>query len=435
MNLVGKNVVIYGAGVSGLSAYELVKEKGAKAIIYDDDKYADHATNSVGVFKDADIIVLSPGVNTQKDFLLDAKLENKLVMSELELAASCCMAQQIAVTGTNGKTTTTLLINHIFNYAQKKSHAVGNIGTAFSSIADKLDACEIAIIEASSFQLEECINFSPDTAVLLNITPDHLNRHKTLKNYISAKANVFLKQGEQDTVVYNDDDENIRSLIPQMVAKKVPFSLTHPTDGAYVSSGFVCFRGKPVIALSEIDMKGKEVENVLAAVAVTMTEGVSAFTAARAIASFERPAYRRKFCADINGVAVYNDSKATNVYSCLNAIEATEGDTVLILGGESGEEDFCGFFDVLDEKIKAIVTCGENSHIIFDCAQSARFVNISDADSELDTAIYIAFGYARNLQCKNILFSPASKSFDRYTGYAQRGAAFDAALKKYIDRE
>lgn len=173
MKLVGRNVVVYGAGASGISAYELLREKGARAIIYDDDPTRERATSSIGVFKDADLIVLSPGVNPDKDFLLDARLENKTVTSELNLASSVCVAEQIAITGTNGKTTTTLLIDHILKRAGIHSHAVGNIGVPFSSIADKLDATETAVIEASSYQLENSAGFSPDIAVLLNIKPDH----------------------------------------------------------------------------------------------------------------------------------------------------------------------------------------------------------------------------------------------------------------------
>ncbi|MBQ9276220.1 MAG: UDP-N-acetylmuramoyl-L-alanine--D-glutamate ligase, partial [Clostridia bacterium] len=164
MNLIGKNVVIYGAGRSGIAAYELATDMGAKAVIYDDDPAASRATNSTGVFSGADVIVLSPGVSSVKDFLYDAKLENKTVVSELELASSVTKAVQIAITGTNGKTTTTRLVDWIFKTAGKSSRAVGNIGVAFSTIADKLTEEDIAVIEASSFQLESCVSFAPHIA-------------------------------------------------------------------------------------------------------------------------------------------------------------------------------------------------------------------------------------------------------------------------------
>jgi UDP-N-acetylmuramoylalanine--D-glutamate ligase len=428
MKLKGKNVVIYGAGISGMSAYELVKEKGARAaVIYDDDPAKPHATSSVGVFDAADVIVLSPGVASEKDFLLDAKLENKVIISEMELASRFCMAEQIAVTGTNGKTTTTLLIDHIFKCAHLISHAVGNIGVAFSAIADKLDATEIAVVEVSSFQLESAIDFAPDYAVILNVTPDHLERHGTMERYATAKANIFLKQSECDVIVYNDDDEYIQKMVPLMVAKRVPFSVSRPVDGAYISSGLICFKGKPVVELEDIDFSGRELENVLAATAVCMSHGVNAYTVASALISFKRPDFRRKVSAVIDGVSFFNDSKATNVYSTLSGAESMDGDTVLILGGAKRCENFNELFEKLGSNIKYIVVTGENAEDIYSCAKAAEFQNICIAD-DLKQATDVAFAQAKADGIKNILFSPSSKSFDRYSSYAERGRAFDATV-------
>lgn len=429
MRFVGKNVVIYGAGISGLAAYELVREKGAKAIVYDDDAKAEHATNSTGVFDGADIIVLSPGVDANKDFLLDARLDNTLVISELSLASKICVAEQIAITGTNGKTTTTMLIDHILKRAGLHSHAVGNIGIPFCSIADKLDATETAVIEASSYQLENSPDFAPDYSVLLNIAPDHLTRHKSMTNYINAKANIFRNQGEQDTVVYNDDDMLIKSLVPQMTAKKVPFSTEHVViDGAYLSSGFVCYKGKPIVALDDIDFKGKELQNVLASVAVCMEKGVSAFCIASAITDFAKPTYRRQFVRDIDGISIFNDSKATNVSACLCACEST-GDCVLILGGQSGAEDFDCLFENIPSSVKGVVACGENADLIF---QKAKFRDIDVSVREnLTDALTCALKKAKDTGVTNVLFSPASKSFDRYKNFEERGRVFDAIVSKF----
>ena len=429
MRLVGKNVVIYGAGISGLAAYELVREKGAKAIVYDDDAKADHATNSTGVFDGADIIVLSPGVDANRDFLLDARLDNIPVVSELSLASRICLAEQIAITGTNGKTTTTMLIDYILKRAGLHSHAVGNIGIPFCSIADKLDATEIAVIEASSFQLENSPDFAPDVAVLLNIAPDHLSRHKTMQNYVNAKAMIFRNQSESDVVVYNADDEIIRGLIPQAVAKKVPFSTRDvELDGAYLSSGFVCFKGKPVVALEDVDFKGEELQNVLAAVAVCMERGVSAFCVASAITDFAKPQYRRQFVAKIDGVDVYNDSKSTNISACLCALECCD-DCVLILGGQKGEEDFDYLFENMPDGAKGFVACGENADVIFDCAKADGY-DVFVRES-LSDARACALQKAHETEAKNLLFSPASKSFDRYKNFEERGRVFDAiALKR-----
>ena len=424
MDLIGKNVVIYGAGISGVSAYELVREKGGRAIIYDDDSMAERATNSAGVFVGADVIVLSPGVSSQKDFLYDAKLENKLVISELELASACTHATEIAITGTNGKTTTTRLIDTILRTAGKSSRALGNIGTAYSSIADKLDENDFAVIEASSFQLEGCLNFAPHIAVLLNVTPDHLERHGNMQKYMDAKAKIFARQTEDDFLVYNADDDKIEGMIIGARAHKVPFSITHPTDGAYISSGFVCFKGKPILPLDEIDFKGRELENVVAAVGVASILNVSPYAISKALADFKPDAYRRQLVGRIDGIEIFNDSKATNVYSCLSACEAMDGDFVLIMGGARREEDFDDFFRQVPITLKHVVVTGENQNDIMSCAFDRDFSSIESAPT-LKEAFERALAYARENKCKSLLFSPSSKSFDRYKNYVERGKDFD----------
>lgn len=431
MNFVGRKVVVYGAGASGICAYELLREKGARAIVYDDDPSRDRATNSVGVFKDADIIVLSPGVNPNKDFLLDARLENKIVTSELNLASSVCAAEQIAVTGTNGKTTTTMLIDHILKRAGIHSHAVGNIGVPFSSIADKLDATETAVIEASSYQLENSVGFSPEIAVLLNVKPDHMTRHLTMKNYENAKANIFRAQSESDYLVYNADDDILRNMASEAASQKVPFSTEHiEPSGAYVSSDFLCFRGNPIVPVDEIDFKGEELQNALAAVATCMIKGVSAFCTASALADFKRPSYRRQLVAIAEGVYVYNDSKSTNVSACLCACTSV-GDCVLMLGGRKGEENFDELFSKLPSSVKAITVQGENAETILKSAKTFGFKNIRKHD-DLQSAIASAFELAKKFKTESILFSPASKSFDLYANFEERAKKFDSQIADYL---
>ncbi len=425
MRLVGKSVVIYGSGVSGRAAYELVRDKGARAIIYDDNPTSIRATNSPHVFDDADVIVLSPGVNVDKDFLLDAKLANKLVIGELELASRVCDGTQIAITGTNGKTTTTMLVNHILTRAGFHSHAVGNIGAPFCGIADRLDESEIAVIEASSFQLESMIDFSPDVAILLNITPDHISRHKTFDRYVKAKSNVFLHQTDVDVIIYNDDDDTIKELVPLMCAKKMPFSMTHPTNGAYISSNFVCFKGKPIISLDDIDFSGKELENVLAAVCVCALQGVSHYCIASAIIDFARPKFRRERVGIIDGVSIYDDSKSTNISSCLAGISAV-GNTMLILGGQIGSEDFSTLFCALQSNVKGIYASGENATLI---AHTAReYGHCVHVCEDIKSALFASYKDAKECGIDNILFSPASKSFDKFSSFEERGKHFNSCV-------
>ena len=428
MNLLGKNVVVYGGGISGLSAYELAKEKGARVMIYDDNDRP-HTTSSSGVFARADVIVLSPGIASGNPHVLDARLEGKLVIGEIELASQFCQGEQIAVTGTNGKTTTVKLIDHILKSAHVNSYAVGNIGVAFSSICDRLDALDTAVVEVSSFQLESVKSFSPDIAVLLNIKPDHLERHETIDRYISAKSNIFMHQCECDVVVYNADDENIADLVPFMKAKKVPFSMSKPVDGAYLSSGFICYKGMPIIEAEDVDAKGVELENVLAAVAVTMSKGISRYTIASALCSFSRPQFRRTKIAELHGVKIYNDSKATNIASTLSAISAMNGDTVLLLGGAKRMEDFDELFSAIDNKVVGIVVFGENRNEI---ALSADRYNIHvEVLDTIENGVDRAFELAKALCAENLLFSPASKSFDRFSSYEERGRYFDKLVKAF----
>lgn len=429
MNLLGKNVVIYGGGLSGIAAYDLVKSKGGRCIVYDDNPTVAHATTSTGVFSNADVIVLSPGVDSGKDFILDAKLEGKTVVGELELASEFCKAEQIAVTGTNGKTTTVNLINHILRYAGQSSRVAGNIGVAFSSICDSFDSLETVVVEASSFQLESTVRFAPDIAVILNIKPDHLDRHKTFERYVAAKSNIFLRQSECDKVVYNADDEEILSLVPYMNAEKIPFSTTHPVDGAYLSSGFVCYKGLPIVEVGEVDASGREIENVLAATAVATSKGISAYTVASALSSYRRPRFRREKVGEIDGISIFDDSKATNISATKSAIESLDGKGIVILGGEIGKENFDELFSSSYENMAGVVVLGDNADIILASADKYGYENRAVA-CDLEEAVECGLTMAKENGAKNLLFSPASKSFDRYKNFEERGKAFDSVVGK-----
>ena len=426
MNIFGKNVVIYGGGISGLSAYELVKEKGGRVMIYDDNDRP-HTTSSTGVFVKADIIVLSPGIPSGNPHVLDARLEGKVVVSEIELASQFCQGEQIAVTGTNGKTTTVKLIDHILKSAHLNSYAVGNIGVAFSSICDRLDALDIAVVEVSSFQLESARKFSPDYAVLLNIKPDHIERHETFERYVSAKSNIFMHQCECDVVVYNADDENIAQLVPYMKAQQVPFSMTKPVDGAYISSGFVCYKGLPIVEIDEIDAKGAELENVLASVAVAMHKGVSRFTIASALYNFSRPQFRRTKVAEISGVQIFNDSKATNIDSTIVAMKAMNEPTTLILGGSDKGFEFDELFDNITKNIKNFIVIGQTQSKIVESATKKGVSNVYEANSLKDAVL---LGYSLSKKGETVLLSPACASYDMFKNFEQRGRVFVKVVRE-----
>lgn len=424
MNFFGKKVAIYGAGKSGLAAYGLLLEKGATATIYDDEKKA-CATNSKSALNLADMIVVSPGVDMKNPLILEAKLDGKPVISELELASLFSCAEEVAITGTNGKTTTTLLIDAILKRAGKSSFALSNVGTPYSAIADKLSLSDVAVIEASSFQLEGCVKFSPNISVILNILPDHISRHGSFHEYAKAKAKICENQCEADAIIFNDDDETVRKIAMSSKAKKIPFSLKRPVQGAYITKGVVMFKNTLVMPASDADMKGVELENLLAAVAVAMEMGVSVFDIAYAAQAFRRPKYRREKVMKIEGVDIYNDSKATNVSATLGAISGTEGNFALIMGGKRGDENFEPLFCALDEKVKMVLASGENAQDIKECA--TRYKKQVEIFETYEEALRYALSRAKELDVKEILFSPASKSFDKFDNFEKRGEYFNRA--------
>lgn len=243
-----------------------------------------------------------------------------------------------------------------------------------------------------------------------------------------------MRQSEGDTAIYNADDPQIATLLPIIRANRVPFSVSQPVDGAYISSGFVCFRGAPVIETAELDFAGRELEDVLAAVAVAFVKAVSAYTVASALTSFRRPDFRRKPCGSVSGVEVFNDSKATNVYSTVSATESMEGDTVLILGGADRGEDFGELFRMLPKTVKGIVVTGENADKVLDSARLSGFCP-ARRSAGLADACADALDMAHALGCRNVLFSPSSKSYDNYSSYTERGREFDAVVARLKDKK
>ena len=220
------------------------------------------------------------------------------------------------------------------------------------------------------------------------------------------------------------------SLLPVVRARKVPFSVSHPVDGAYLSSGFVCWKGMPVAEVGDTDFCGRELEDVLAAVAVAAVKNVGLYTVASALASFSRPEFRRAACGEVDGVKIFNDSKATNVLATVSAAEGMRGDTVLILGGADRGEDFDALFAALPGRVRGAVVTGENAAKIIASAKERGFPVAESPD--LFDACADALDMAKELGCSNVLFSPSSKSYDRFTGFVERGRAFDAAVARLM---
>lgn len=427
-----KNILVYGMGKSGYAAAELLNRLGASVYLYDDDtaalaEAAESLAFSVPIntanFIGFDAVILSPGVPSVMPALLEARLNGTQVLSEIELGYGYCQAAIVAVTGTNGKTTVTMLIDHILREAGINSYAAGNIGTPFCEIAAMLSAADTVVLEASSFQLENIKYFSPDIAVLLNLAPDHFDRYFNLDDYAAAKLRIFEYQSKADFAVLNGDDEEIVKRTAEIAAEKIYFSKSNAGD-AYIEDGSIYWRGSHIIHTSELfSSLTHNVENSLASTAACSLLGVQPYAIAKALESFEPPHFRVEYIGRLGGRAVYNDSKGTNIAATLAAAKAMAERTALILGGSDKGEDFRELFMSLPQNVCEVLVTGGNAPEILEAALSVGFKNIS-----YRATLQECVECAARADILNILFSPASASFDRYTSYEERGRDFNALV-------
>ncbi len=430
MILKNKQILIYGYGKSGKSAAKLALLKGASVSIYDDcgeinelPKGAEYVSDFASAADDADMVVISPSIPFDLPILDKVRADGKKVIGELEFAYSFCDCGIIAVSGTNGKTTTTLLLSEIIKNAGRNAEAVGNIGIPFSERVLSLSQSDTAVIEVSSFQLESSYHFSPDISVLLNITPDHLDRHRNLSEYIAAKGRLFKNQINKDYAVLNADDSLVMQVSEYIQPEKYYFSTTKKVKGSYLEDGKLYFEdaGKIFIADSaECALKGRyNIENMLAASTAAILNGVAPEIIRKTLKTFCAPEYRNMFLGEKFGKKFFNDSKGTNIAATVASLETMVGDTVLIMGGSDKGEIFADFFKSLPKNVVHIFVTGLNSPKIIENAINAGYYNISYRNSLLDCVRESAC-----IHTNNILFSPASASFDQYRDYRQRGEVF-----------
>jgi UDP-N-acetylmuramoylalanine--D-glutamate ligase len=381
-----------------------------------------------------DLIIPSPGVPADDPLLLAARAKGITIWSEVELAYRFLEGKLIGITGSNGKTTTTTLVHHILKTAGVESILAGNVGTPLISFVEKTTSATVAVVELSSFQLELVETFRPNIGVYLNLTPDHLDRHKTLQAYGAAKARLFEKQTELDAAVLNLDDELVRETPPKK-SQVFWFSRKEPvTHGACVrGEGIFVQRGKVeefILKLNEIPLPGAHnVENVLAAVTAARLAGVEAPAIGGAIRSFKGVEHRLEFVAEINGVRYYNDSKATNVDATLKALDAFPGRILIILGGKDKGSDYTLLQKPLREKAILALLIGAASGKME--SQIAGSVAVERAGT-LQRAVEIASQAARPGDI--VLLAPACASFDQFQNFEQRGWVFKD-LVHGIDRK
>lgn len=431
--------LVVGASKSGIGITELLLKRGAKCYVYDDgesDRVKENvaflvdkgaiATDKTEVFsllRKIDAVVLSPGVAIDHEIPLAAKKLGKRITGELELASTFCPSPIIAVTGTNGKTTTCAMIDAVLKSAGISDKLCGNVGTPLSAVADDLTPDDVAVVEASSFQLETVRTFAPHVAVITNITPDHLSRHYNMDNYVFVKSKILSNLTETEYAVLCYDDPIVRSLDEKTRGKVVYFSVKEEVNGAYVSEGKIFYKGKYVADLSDLPISGiHNVYDALACLCVAIIMGVDKNDVVEAFKNFKGVKHRIQFVRQVNGVDFYNDSKATNVDATVKAVAAMSKPTILILGGKDKGLDFTPLFEgIKGSKVKAIVATGESAFRIAECAKKCEFGEVS-MTGDFNLAFYLAKKMAERGDA--VLLSPACSSFDAFTDFEQRGDAF-----------
>ena len=451
MDLTDKKVVVVGTGVSGMGAVKLLSETSADITLYDGNDKADRdeilkkipddcdLRLIIGempdeVVKETDLLVISPGVPIDSDIVKLFEKENVPVWGEIELAYNFEKGTVFAITGTNGKTTTTTLVGEIMKKYNNQTFVVGNIGNSYTSEVLKTTKDSYTVAEISSFQLETIREFAPKGSAILNITPDHLNRHYTMENYAAVKESITKNQWkvrEDDYCVLNYDDKVLREF-GKTIKNPVYFSRKEkPSKGAYLDGRIIrYFDGKDdyeVMSVDDMHLFGNHnYENVMAAIAMTVEAGVPLNIIINVIKDFMGVEHRIEYVRDKNGVRYYNDSKGTNPDSSIKALEAMSRPTILIAGGYDKHSEFDEFIEAFDNKVKLMVLLGQTADKIEETAVRHGFTNIIKTDS-LEKAVKIC---AENAVSGDVvLLSPACASWGMFKNYEERGKLF----KEYVN--
>jgi UDP-N-acetylmuramoylalanine--D-glutamate ligase len=452
MELKGKKVLVVGLGKSGLAAALFLRRQGAQVTVSDvrsaealakeipalieEGIMVETGGHGLLTFRRQDLIVVSPGVPMDTPELAQVKSFGLPVIGELELAGRFLKGKILAVTGSNGKTTTTTLLGEILAAGSLPTLVGGNIGVPVVSLIDSSTSESWSVLEVSSFQLETTEQFHPSIAVILNITPDHLDRHGSFENYARIKERIFAAQTAEDCLVLNADNTPCEAAALRAVAKVYWFSIEHPVpQGAWLEQGYVVYRPakeaptEKVMLLSGIPLKGEHnVENVLAAVVAARLSGVPADVIRRAVENFQAVEHRLEFVATRNGVEFYNDSKATNVDATAKAVAAFSGGIHLILGGKDKGSPYTVLSDLLRQRVRAVYTIGAAAAKI---ESELRGVVTIQSCETLDKAVAAAAAAARPGEV--VVLAPACSSYDQFDNYEQRGTVFKQLVKALQD--
>src|SRR5580658_4466278 len=454
MELKDKRVLVVGLGKSGVASALFLKAHGARVTV-SDTKSGDELRNEIPVlldhgitvetgghgdrtFRGQDRIVVSPGVPVDAPPLVQARAMGEAVIGEIELAAQFLPGPVVAITGSNGKTTTTTLAGEILTAGGLQTLVGGNIGTPAISLAERATPETAIVLEVSSFQLETIQTFHPKVAVVLNVTPDHLDRHRTFEPYVDAKARIFENQQSSDFAVLNEDDPTCVTMAARTRAQVFWFSRQKEVkQGAWVHSGNILFRDGRVeqktsqktsqlvvMQVSEIPLKGAHnLENVLAAVCAGALMGCAPEKIRQAVRDFKAVEHRLEFVATIRGVDYYNDSKATNVDATIKALESFPANIHLILGGKDKGSDYSVLNELLRQRVKRVYTIGAAAGKIESQIKGAEIVHAET----LENAVRKANALAEPGDV--VLLAPACASFDQFKNYEQRGQVFKEIVR------
>ncbi len=446
MELKDQRVLVVGLGKSGVAAAHFLQQRGARVTVSDSkpqtelnreipallDKGIVVETGGHGerTFRDQDLLVASPGVPYDVPQLVQARQLGVPVIGEVELAARFLRGTIIAITGSNGKTTTTTLVGEILEHAGKEVQVGGNIGMPVVSMVSAASEQSYNVLEISSFQLETIQQFHPRVAAILNVTADHLDRHRSMESYIAAKARIFENQTPEDFAVLNADDSICVSLASKTRARIVWFSRkSKPGQGSHVHDGKIRFCGQAgeveIMPVSEIPLKGAHnLENVLAAVCVARAVDCPPAVIRQAVKDFQAVEHRLEFVATINGVDYYNDSKATNVDATIKALESFPANIHLVLGGKDKGSDYSVLKALLRERVKRVYTIGA-------AAEKIENQIAGSAPAERVNTVEAAVRRATEQAAPGdvVLLAPACASFDQFENYEHRGRVFKEAVR------
>jgi len=446
----GRRFSVVGGARSGIAVAKLLRNHGAEVFL-SEKAPAETMSATVGELKEygvayefggnteevlkADVIVVSPGVPSDVPVVADALARSLRVVSEIEVASWFCKAPIVAVTGTNGKTTTTALLGRIFEDAKKAYAVGGNIGVAFSEMVHRVDEHSIAVLEVSSFQLEHIETFKPKISVMLNMTPDHLDRYgNSFEKYIRAKCRVFMNQDNGDSIVYNYDDTVTRRYVNELApapVRRLPFSTEASlTEGAWIDRGRLKLsiggEQSEIIQTEDISIRGKHnLYNAMAASLAAKAKDVSTASIRATLKNFKGVEHRLEFVREVNGVMFFNDSKATNVESVWYALQSFTSPIVLLLGGRDKGNDYSRLIPLVRKHVKTIVAIGESADKVV--GSFAEIVRVRKASS-MDEALHLAASVA--VSGDVVLLSPACASFDWFENYEHRGRVFKERVHK-----